>query len=178
MEDRNEEKKNGRPTLYRESYCEQARKLCLLNKGTTDKTLADFFEVDVSTISNWKLVHPNFLEAIKIGKQMSDLEVVNSLYNNTQDRIIPKKKQVKLKRVEYDERGRKIKEEEYMQEIEEEDFVRADIRAIQMWLPNRQRDQWSNSSNVDITTDGEKLNTATSIVFTSGMGTPVDEDED
>lgn len=42
----------GRPTLYREEYAEQARKLCLL--GTTDAELADFFNVAVDTINEWK----------------------------------------------------------------------------------------------------------------------------
>ena len=53
----------GRPTLYQESYPDQARKLCLLN--ATDEDLADFFDVSVATISNWKNDHPEFLEAIK-----------------------------------------------------------------------------------------------------------------
>jgi hypothetical protein len=37
------------PSLYREAFVEQARKLCLL--GATDVELADFFEIDVRTIT-------------------------------------------------------------------------------------------------------------------------------
>jgi hypothetical protein len=32
----------GRPSLYRDEFAEQARKLCLL--GATDRDLAEFFE--------------------------------------------------------------------------------------------------------------------------------------
>jgi hypothetical protein len=56
----------GRPSLYREEYAEQARKLCLL--GATDQELADFFEIDVRTIYDWKRTKPDFSQAIMRGK--------------------------------------------------------------------------------------------------------------
>ena len=68
----------ARPTLYREEYAEQARKLCLL--GATDEDLAKFFEVAVSTISKWKIDHKAFSEAIKNGKQLADATVADRLY--------------------------------------------------------------------------------------------------
>lgn len=69
----------GRPTKYLESFGEQARKLCLL--GSTDKQLADFFEVAESTINLWKLEYPDFSESIKKGKVIADAEIADSLYN-------------------------------------------------------------------------------------------------
>tara|TARA_R110002020_G_scaffold144145_2_gene317050 strand:+ start:13490 stop:13852 length:363 start_codon:yes stop_codon:yes gene_type:complete len=71
--------KPGQPTLYKEEYNEQVVKLCLL--GSTDKDLADFFNVAESTINNWKISHPEFLESIKEGKQKADCDVAQSLYN-------------------------------------------------------------------------------------------------
>jgi len=71
-------KSPGQPTKYREQYNEQARKLCLM--GYTDKDLADFFEVAESTINNWKIEHPSFLESLKAGKEVADAEVTASLY--------------------------------------------------------------------------------------------------
>jgi hypothetical protein len=70
--------KPGQPTLYKEEYNEQVVKLCLL--GSTDEEIADFFNVCVATIYNWKLIHPEFLEAIKKGKQKADSDVAKSLY--------------------------------------------------------------------------------------------------
>lgn len=68
----------GRPSAYKYDFCDQARKLCLL--GATDKQLADFFDVDESTINNWKVSHPEFLESIKAGKQQADANVADRLY--------------------------------------------------------------------------------------------------
>lgn len=68
----------ARPTLYKPEYAEQARKLCLL--GSTDKDLADFFEVCEATLNNWKTDFPEFLESIKRGKTQADAEVADRLY--------------------------------------------------------------------------------------------------
>lgn len=68
----------GRPTKYKEEYVEQGYKLCLL--GATDKDLADFFDVEESTINNWKVSFPEFLESIKKGKMQADANVADRLY--------------------------------------------------------------------------------------------------
>lgn len=68
----------GRPTEYKSEYCVQVEKLCKL--GATDKEIADFFEVDESTINRWKLEYPEFCESIKKGKIIADAEVAESLF--------------------------------------------------------------------------------------------------
>ena len=68
----------GRPTDYKDEYCNDVYKLCLL--GATDKEIADFFEVDERTINNWKVAHPEFFQSIKKGKVKADAEVAERLY--------------------------------------------------------------------------------------------------
>ena len=68
----------GRPTEYRDDYSRQAAKLSEL--GATDQELADFFEVHVSTVYRWKHDHPEFCDALKIGKEVADNRVERSLY--------------------------------------------------------------------------------------------------
>lgn len=68
----------GRPSDYKDVYCEQVLKLCRL--GATDKEVADFFEVTEQTINNWKIEHPEFFESIKKGKVLADAEVADKLY--------------------------------------------------------------------------------------------------
>lgn len=81
----------GQPTRYKKDYAIQAKKLC--NKGFDDKELADFFNVCVATIYNWKLAHPEFLEALKGGKDDYDTRIVRSLaeramgYSHREDKI-------------------------------------------------------------------------------------------
>lgn len=68
----------GRPTAFREEMINQARKLT--HMGATDRDLADFFEVTEQTIHNWKLAHPDFAEALVLGKDAADKRVEQSLY--------------------------------------------------------------------------------------------------
>ena len=70
----------GRPPIYNADYHpELAYKFCLL--GCTDKRLAELFEVDVDTIDLWKRTHPEFIRALREGKEVADAEVVKSLYH-------------------------------------------------------------------------------------------------
>ena len=69
----------GRPTKYKPEYVEQAAKLCDL--GATDVKLADFFNVSERTIYTWKEEYPEFLQALKLGKDVPDNNVERSLYH-------------------------------------------------------------------------------------------------
>jgi hypothetical protein len=71
--------KGGRPTDYKEEYNDQVRKLCLL--GATDESLANFFNIAVSTLNLWKDKHPKFMESIREGKEVADANVADALYN-------------------------------------------------------------------------------------------------
>ncbi len=81
---------DGRPTLYKDEYVEQAKKLCLL--GATDKDLGDFFEVSEVTINAWKNKHPEFLKSIKGAKEEADSKVVRSLYERATGYSHPEEK--------------------------------------------------------------------------------------
>ncbi len=131
----------GRKTEYKEEYNKQAYKLCLL--GSTDKDMADFFEVSETTINNWKLKHPEFLESIKRGKISADANVASRLYkraigyehdedkifnNNGEPLIVPTIK-----------------------------HVQPDTTAAIFWLKNRQPKMWRDSQNIDHTTGGKEI---------------------
>ena len=72
-------KQTGRPSSYKKEYDLQAMKLCLL--GSTDESLADFFDVSVVTLNSWKKKNPSFLTSIREGKVEADANVAHSLYN-------------------------------------------------------------------------------------------------
>ena len=69
----------GRPSKYDPAFVERAKKLCV--HGFTDVEIADFFEVSVSTLSLWKVEHPEFSEALKAAKREADARVEASLYH-------------------------------------------------------------------------------------------------
>ena len=71
----------GRPTKYVEAYAGQAEKLCAL--GATDAELADFFEVDITTIWRWSSRHEPFCSALRAGKAALDDRVERSLFQRS-----------------------------------------------------------------------------------------------
>jgi hypothetical protein len=128
-----------RPTKYKEEYADQAFKLCLL--GATDAEMADFFGVDESTINNWKIKQPEFLESIKKGKLKADAEVADSLHK-------------RAKGYQYDE----ITYEMGMETKRVTKEVSPDTGAAMAWLKNRRPKDWRDkqeieSSNTNLNTD-------------------------
>lgn len=68
----------GRPSEYKDEFVEQATKLAKL--AATDVEIADFFGVTVRTLYSWKNRYPEFLHALKAGKEESDNRVERSLF--------------------------------------------------------------------------------------------------
>jgi hypothetical protein len=126
----------GRPTQFKPEYCEQVEKLCKL--GATDKQLAEFFDVAVDTIYNWKHKHPEFVDAIKNGKTIADMQVSNSLFKKAtgytveREKVVGKGETQKVVKVQID--------------------VEPDTTAAIFWLKNRQPEYWRDRTEQNITT--------------------------
>ena len=122
----------GRPTDYRPEFAEQVTKLCLL--GATDAQLADFFEVCEDTIHEWKKVHPKFSESIRAGKRVADAEIAHSLFNRAKGARYTTTQPFKVKRTEYDEKGKKTTETEDVISVPVEVTEAPDTTACSLWL--------------------------------------------
>lgn len=129
----------GRPTDYKESYAEQAYKLCLL--GATDKELGDFFEVTERTINNWKEAVPKFFQSIKDAKENADAEVAHSLNQKARGYHYTKMQPIKVKEVIY-ENGKRVRETEHVEIVPTEEVVPPDTVAGIFWLKNRRKINW------------------------------------
>ncbi len=64
-------KGNKSKNKYKSEYAETARKLCA-QCGYIEIQLAEWFDVTEKTINNWKLTHPDFAEALRVGKAETD----------------------------------------------------------------------------------------------------------
>ena len=119
-------RKVGRPTDFRPEYCEQAEKLCLL--GATDEDMANFFSTSVVTLNAWKKDHPEFLKALKAGKEDADMAVAKSLYRKAigYSRIVEKV----------------VGTGENQQVVPVEIFFEPDTTSAIFWLKNRRRSHW------------------------------------
>jgi hypothetical protein len=124
----------GRPSKYKEEHDEQAFKLSLL--GATDEQLADFFNVAVSTVNLWKENHPSFSESIKRGKQVADAEVANSLYRRALGYSHPEDKI-------FNNAGEEMV-------VQTTKHYPPDTTAAIFWLKNRQKAQWRDRTEKEV----------------------------
>lgn len=133
----------GRPTLWKEEYLEQAKKLCEL--GATDIEIADFFKIDISTFYRWKASKPEFCEAIKLSKEIADERVKRSLY-------------AKAVGYERDETDIKVVDGQIVETLVRKHYP-PDSTAMIFWLKNRCKDEFrdrvetEHSGKVDHTID-------------------------
>ena len=67
----------GRPTIWKDAFCELARKRCIL--GATNPELADFLGVSISSVELWMRTKPKFSRAIYGGREGFDERVSNAL---------------------------------------------------------------------------------------------------
>ncbi len=135
--------KGGAPSKHKPEYNDQAYKLCLL--GATDKELADFFEVEESTINNWKNDFPQFLESIKKGKKLADSNVADRLYQRAMG-------------FEHDSEEIKVisvGKESVIERVPTRKIYPPDSVAAIFWLKNRNPDRWRDKQEVDHTTGGQ-----------------------
>ena len=126
-----EKAKEGRKSLYQPHIAEEAYRLCLL--GARDIDLAGCFGVSVTTISNWKLAHVEFLEAITRGKHQADGFIACALYERAKGAEWQEEVAVKYK-VSRDKEAVKV--------ITVTRRVPPDTPACIFWLKNRQRKAW------------------------------------
>jgi len=127
-------------SLYHPDYPRQALHLAKL--GATDDELAEFFGVSVRTIYRWKHDHPDFCQALKLGKEEPDNRIVRSLYHRALGFRYIEQQAFKVKTVDYNDQGKRIFESERVEVVEVERAVPADTVACIFWLKNRDKANW------------------------------------
>lgn len=127
----------GRPTKFKPEFCVQATNYALL--GATDADLALFFGVHQSTIHEWQSSHPEFLAALRKGKEVADAEVAKSLY---------------LRATGYSHRAVKIFADPKTGSeliIPYTEKFPPDPTSMIFWLKNRQKDKWRDKHETELT---------------------------
>lgn len=127
--------KVGRPTKYGNVNLSKVTQLCRL--GATDEELAEFLDIAVSTLNKWKMEYPEFMEAIKKGKIISDAKVVDSLYKRATG-------------YKYNEQRIKSVGGEVCEEITTVKEVPPDPTACFFWLKNRRKQNWRDKQEIQM----------------------------
>ena len=121
--------------LYKIEYREQARKLCAL--GAIDEDIANFFNVSLRTIYNWKNEFPDFANTLREAKLALDSKVVRSLFERATG--------YSHKDYKFATHGGKITDvREY------EKHYPPETAAMIFWLKNRQPALWRDKQHMEL----------------------------
>lgn len=129
----------GAPTDYSPSFCQEAMELC--ERGATDEELAQAFDVSTRTIYRWKNAHPEFCQAISVGKEAADARVERSLYQMATGSYVKQQQAVKVKTGQFEEK---------IEIVEVETYMAPEVPAAVFWLKNRRADKWRDKSDVNM----------------------------
>lgn len=130
--------------------------------GLTDEQIASNMGIRRETLYDWKKKYPNISNTLKKGKEIIDIQVENALLQKALGINKTIQKPVKIKEVLFDS-GKKIRESECIEYVEEEIYIPPDTTAQIFWLKNRKpsiwRDKQSVEANVTINNPYEGLTT-------------------
>ena len=124
--------------------------------GLTDQQLAHNMGINIGTLYQWKNAHPQIAEAIKKGKAPVDYEVENALLKSALGYKMKLTKPMKIKTVKrLTNKG--VIEEERIEYVEEEIYVKPEVTAQIFWLKNRRAAVWREKQEITHNTADGRL---------------------
>ena len=142
---------NVKPKLY--AITEWAR------QGATEEDIAKkLCCIGYATFRDYKVKYKDLRDALRRGKYQPDTKVENSHFRCTQGYHEKVKKIIKLKTIEYDpDTGKKIRETETPQEVEETIYIPPNATLVLAWENNRMKENWKQKQQIDIDTGGQPV---------------------
>ena len=129
----------ARPSKYEPEML--PRVMAAARLGGTDREIAELLGIDEATLYRWKHSHPEFCEALKVGKEAADERVVQSLYR---------------KAVGYSFDAVKIFQYEGVPvEVPYVEHVPPSDTAAIFWLKNRRPQEWRDKVEHSHSADGD-----------------------
>lgn len=111
--------------------------------GLIEEEIVKRLGVAHSSLSSYKKMYPELLEALKKGKEDADYKVEDSLYSRTQGIEY-------YEEVEELRQDRKTGEVKYVVVKRTKKFIPPDPTSCFFWLKNRKAKQWSDRKDVNV----------------------------
>lgn len=124
--------------------------------GLSEEQIARKIGISRSTLSAWKVSYSDISDALSRGKEPVDVEVENALHKLALGYTVPVQKTFKVKRVYFDDRGRRCEAEELAVGYDEV-HVPANVNAQKFWLANRKPEAWREKVETGVSVDVEDL---------------------
>ena len=142
----------GAKGYFKKKFVKDVYRLALL--GASRIQIADFFEVSTATITYWVQRREDFAQALKKGKIHADSKVAEALYQRALGYSHPDTHIMTNRVKEYDADGNIIKEYSEPLIIPITKHYAPDTQACLKWLQLRQKENWSETINVNHSVQG------------------------
>lgn len=110
--------------------------------GLTGKDMAHNMNIGYSTFKNWKKTNAVFAAAIDESREVADFIIEGALYKSAKGHYVTVNKPVKVKRIKYDDKGKKAEEYEEVVQATEEQYIKPEPSIQIFWAVNRMRGKW------------------------------------
>lgn len=132
--------KRGRPVEYNEKFHPMIARI-LAKEGKTQNEIRVEMGIAESTLYLWKLKYPDFSEALSRGADISNERVKTSLYERANGYEWEEEQAIKVKCG---------KDREKVIVVKVRRRAPPDTPAAKLWLCNRDRENWSDDKNVNV----------------------------
>lgn len=122
------EQKTGRPSKYHPSLLPATKNAA--NTGMTERELAEFLGIGIATLQTWKSQHPEFKEAIALGKEGPNERVRAALFQSAIGYT------VEIKKGAINKQGELV---EWVETV----WVKPEVAAQIFFLKNRDPSNWN-----------------------------------
>ena len=110
--------------------------------GVIEKDIAKNLKISYSRFREYKAQFGELAEALKEGEEQANDVVESALFQRATGMTVKVNKWFKVRKIEYDEKGRKKSETEDLEMREEEEYFPPDPTSMIFWLKNRRADKW------------------------------------
>lgn len=111
--------------------------------GLTNEHIAEMMGIHRATLADWRNKYSDIDDALKKGKEVPDREIEEALFKKAKGFSVKVTKPIKVKKITYDKvTGKKLKEEEQIEYVEDEIYIAPDTTAMIFWLKNRKPECW------------------------------------
>lgn len=151
-------KKEGGRMAKSQYYTKVEPKLDLVEGWARDglfmEQIAANLGISKTTFYSYIKKYSELSERIKNGKEVSDYQVENELFRKAIGFTRKEKRPVKIKEVEYNN-GKRVREKERIEMVEQEVYYPPELGAQIFWLKNRRPDKWRDKVDAKVEAEGE-----------------------
>lgn len=130
---------NGSRSTFQASFVPRA--LEMNRVGLTEAEIADMFGVSVMTLWRWRVAHPEFAEAFKLGRAAAGDRIVSSMFHRAVGYTYPSEKIVVV--------------DKKVERVPIKEHVPPDVGAGQFLLTNWRPGEYRNRSQVEVGGPGD-----------------------